>query len=124
MGPFVLDKRVKLDDPSFNRSREIPPEAVGGSIFYCFPYNFQTEVDNDVISGTAVDNVGVDVAIKFGDSRSNGFRDIRGAGFVSNERTLAQACPNSAKRFAFRLKTVENTASDGFAAVYLENRLR
>ena len=34
-----------------------------------------------------VDNVGVDVAIKCDDSRSNGFRDIRGADFVSNERT-------------------------------------
>ena len=45
------------------------------------------EVDNDVISGVAVDNVGVDVCGKFGDSRSNGFRDIRGVDFVSNERT-------------------------------------
>ena len=36
----------------------------------------RTEIDNDVISGAAVDNVGVDVAIKFGDSRSNRFRDI------------------------------------------------
>ena len=30
------------------------------------------------------DNVGMDVPVKFGDSRSNGFR---GADFVSNERT-------------------------------------
>jgi hypothetical protein len=45
------------------------------------------EIDNDVMSGVAVDNVGVDVHIKFGDSRSNRFRDIRGADFVSNERT-------------------------------------
>ena len=44
------------------------------------------EIDNDVISGLAVDNVGLDVSIKFGDSRSNGFRDIRGADFVSNKR--------------------------------------
>ena len=43
------------------------------------------EIDNDVISGLAVDNVGVHVPIKFGDSRSTGFRDIRGADFVSNE---------------------------------------
>ena len=35
----------------------------------------------------AVDNFGVDVPIKFGDSRSNGFRDIRGADFVSNKRS-------------------------------------
>ena len=54
------------------------------------------EIDNDVISGVAVDNVGVDVPIKFGDSRSNRLRDIRGADFVSNERKLAY--PNSEKR--------------------------
>ena len=45
------------------------------------------EVDNDVISGVAVDNVGMDVLIKLGNSRSNGLRDIPGADFVSNERT-------------------------------------
>ena len=37
---------------------------------------------------TAVDNVGMDGPIKFGDSRSNGSRDIRGA-VLSNERPLA-----------------------------------
>ena len=45
------------------------------------------EVDTDVISGVAVDNVGVDVLIKFGVSRSNGFRDIRVVDCMSNERT-------------------------------------
>ena len=51
-----------------------------------FPRSFRPEVvDNDVISGKAVDNIGVDVPIKFGDSSSNGFRDIPGADFVSNE---------------------------------------
>ena len=44
------------------------------------------EIDNDIISGRAVDNAGTDVPTKFGDSRSNGFGDIRGADFVSNER--------------------------------------
>ena len=29
--PIVLDKCVKFRDPSLNRSREIPPEAAGGS---------------------------------------------------------------------------------------------
>ena len=29
----------------------------------------------------------MDIRVKFGDSRSNGFQDIRGADFVSNERT-------------------------------------
>ena len=56
------------------------------------------EVDNAPISGMAVDNVGIDVPIKFGDSRSNGFPYIRGALFVSDERTLAEAYPNCAKR--------------------------
>ena len=62
-------------------------KTVGGCILDTFRYNFQLEVDNDVISGVAVGNIGMDVHVKFGDSRSNGFRDIRGADFVSNERT-------------------------------------
>ena len=33
------------------------------------------EVDNDVISGVAIDNISMDVPIKFGDSRSDGFRE-------------------------------------------------
>ena len=81
------------------------PEPSEAAFSTVFPYNFQPEVDNDVISGKAVDNVGMDVPIKFGDSRLNGFQNIRGADFVSNERTLAQSYPNSAKRKAFRLKT-------------------
>ena len=59
----------------------------------------------------AVDNVGVNVTIKFGGSWSTGFRDIRGADFVSSERTnertnIGEAYPSSAKRQAFRLKIV------------------
>ena len=38
------------------------------------------------MSGVAVGNIGVDVYVKFVDSRSNSFRDIRGAHFVRNER--------------------------------------
>ena len=86
MGPLVLDKHVKFHDPSLNHSREIPPKAI---IFQLFPYNFRPVVDNDVISGMDVDNVSIDALIKCGDSRSNGFRDTRGADCVSNERTLA-----------------------------------
>ena len=37
VGPLVLDKSVKFDDPGLNHSREISPEAVGGGIFDCFP---------------------------------------------------------------------------------------
>ena len=73
-----------------------PSEAAKSTVF---PNNFRPEVDNDVISGMAVDNVGTDVTITFGDSRSSGFPDIRGADFVSNERTnIGQGYPNSAKR--------------------------
>ena len=61
------------------------------------------EADNDVISGMAVYNVGMDVPIKFGDSRSNGFGYIRGADLVSDERTN-EIYPNNAKGKAFRLK--------------------
>ena len=43
-------------------------EAVFSTVF---TYNFRPEVDNDVISGTAVDNVGMEVRKKFGDSRPN-----------------------------------------------------
>ena len=39
------------------------------------------------ICGFVISGVAIDVHIKFGDSRSNGSRDIRGADFVSNERT-------------------------------------
>ena len=77
MGPVVLNKCVKFNEPSFNRSRKIPPEAVGGGIFDCLS---STTSDwkqiNDVISGVAVDNVGMDVCVKFVDSRSNAFPDI------------------------------------------------
>ena len=49
VGPVLLNKPVKF------------PEAVGGSIFDCFscrPYNFRSEIDNDVVSGMGIDNVG------------------------------------------------------------------
>ena len=68
----VIDKWRPENDPNFSRLCAI-----------CC----RTEVDNDVISGVVVDNVGIDFHIKLGDSRSNGFRDIRGADFVSNERS-------------------------------------
>ena len=76
MRPIVLDKCVKFRDPNLNRSPEIPAEVVGGGILDIFCFNFRPEVDNDVISDLAVDNVGVDVRLKFGDSSSNGSQDI------------------------------------------------
>ena len=57
----------------------------------CKPFrnrlNRYREIAN-VISGLAAENVGVDVPVKFGGPRSNGFLDIRGADFVSNKRTI------------------------------------
>ena len=64
-----------------------------------------------------VENVDMDVPIKFGDSWSDGFRDIRGADFVLSKRTLAQAYPNSAKRNAFRLKTVRDRSCVSMASL-------
>ena len=60
--------------------------------------------------------VGVDVHIKFGDSRSNRFRDSRGADFVSNERTdkrTNENWPNPIVRnvIAFRLKKCQQNKS-------------
>ena len=46
-------------------------------------------MDSKVISGVAVDYVGIDVREKFGDSSSNGSQGIREADFVSNSRTNA-----------------------------------
>ena len=34
-----------------------------------YPYNFRSDVISDVIFGAAIDNVGVDVCVKFGVSR-------------------------------------------------------
>ena len=88
MKPIVLEKCVKFRDPCLNCSWEIPTEAseaVFSTVFFC--YNCRPEVDNDVISDVAVDNVSMDVRVKFGDSRSNFFRDIGGADLISNERT-------------------------------------
>ena len=82
--PVVLNKSVKLHDTCLNRSREIPPETV---VWDGCPYNFRADVDNNVISDEAVYNVDMDVCIKLGYSRSDDVQDIRGADFMSNERT-------------------------------------
>ena len=74
---IIYDNHCGISDVAF---RTAP--SIGG--LSCFT-NFRPEVDNNVICGVAVDYVGVDVTMKFGDSRSNGSRDIRGANFVSNE---------------------------------------
>ena len=59
-------------------------EATIATVFTCYS---RPEIDNDGITSTTIDDVNVDVLIKFCDSSSNGFPDIRGAGLVSYERT-------------------------------------
>ena len=63
MGRVVLDKCVEVHDPRsiLKKFHPKPSEAVFSNIF---PYNYQPEVDNDVISSVAVDNVGMDVCVK------------------------------------------------------------
>ena len=101
--PVILDKCVKCHNPSWKCYQEILPEAVvGGGISDSFPYNFRLKEDNDFISGTAVDSEGTDVCVKFGDSRSDVFRDIRGADFVSNERTERKSLGRFELSFRYR----------------------
>ena len=76
MGAFALDKLVKLRDPCLNFSREIPPEAVGGGIFDSFHDNFRPEVVSDVISGGAVEHVGVDVHVEYVDDSGQSVLEI------------------------------------------------
>ena len=75
-------KRVKFRDPRLNRSREIPPEAIGGGIF-----DRSLNFDNCQPEATSdVEPIGVKVYVKVGDSRLNHYRDIRLPLFAANER--------------------------------------
>ena len=64
---------AKSGDPRLNHSREIPPEVVGGGgiLNSFFRDNFLREVVSGVMSGLAVEWVGMDAPIRFGESRSN-----------------------------------------------------
>ena len=75
---FVISAQTILD-----KFHPKPSEAVFSTVF--FRYNFQPKIDNDVIFGLAVDYVGMDVLVKFGDFRSNGSWDIWAADFMLNE---------------------------------------
>ena len=88
-GPIVPDKCVKFRDPRLNRSGEIQPKAVGSSIFgrFLISDNCRPKIAGDVISAVVVEYIGMDVPVKFGDSKSNGSWDIRGADFFTNEWT-------------------------------------
>ena len=67
MGPIVRDERVKFRDPRLTRSAEIQPKAVGSGIFGNFSNfdNCPPDVAGDVLSGAAMDYVGMDVSAKF-----------------------------------------------------------
>ena len=54
MRPIVTDKSAQLGDPRLNYSQEITPQTVIGGIFDSFFFAI-TSVDNDVISGVAVE---------------------------------------------------------------------
>ena len=73
--PIVPNKCVKFRDPHLNRSREVSPEPIWGSILYTVFSD--EEVVSDVISNVAVACVASDVRTKFGDSRSTRFWDIK-----------------------------------------------
>ena len=78
MGPVVTDNRVKFGAPHLNISRKFHLEL------FCLRRhfqrfcrdNFQPEVASDVILSANVGHVSVDATMKFGDSSSNGSRDI------------------------------------------------
>ena len=53
--------------------------------------NFRSEEASDVISGANVEQVGLNVHVKFGDSRSNRSRDIRLPHFVRTTTTTKQS---------------------------------
>ena len=76
------------------RATKIRPKVVKGDIFYRF-FNFdkcRLEVAGDIVSSAAVDEVGLDFGVKFGDSMSNRSRDILAAHFVTDdERTTSEA---------------------------------
>ena len=75
--------------------------------------NFRPEVASDVISGAFVEPAGVKVRVKFGNSRSNPYPDIRLPHFVRTTTTTTTPTDgphdNRAKRLlAFCLKTVQS----------------
>ena len=68
---IIPDKSVKLDDPRLNLSGEIQPKAVVGGIFDFFRDHFRPEETSDVVFSLTIMWVGMDVSVKFGDSRSS-----------------------------------------------------
>ena len=67
-----------------------PPEAAFYAVFRDI---FRPEVVSDVISAVAVEQVGLDIRVKFGDSRSNRLRDNRAVKLVMDERRTTITTP-------------------------------
>ena len=98
-----------------------PTEAAFSTVF---TYKFRPKVDSDAIFGKVIDNVSMDVPIKFGDSRSNGFRDIRGTHFVSNERAnIGEAYPNSASAISTKNGNTTFTQPEMTSSIGKKNNL-
>ena len=72
-----------------NHKCAAPKLPVGGVIFGPFSnvdnFRFRSEVCSDVISGEVIEPTGVKFWVKFGDSRSNRFRDTWLPHFVAND---------------------------------------
>ena len=69
---IVFDNALKFRDNCLNHSGEIRPKAIGDGIFGdFFSDNCRPEVASDIIYGTGVGLVSMDVRVKFGDSNSN-----------------------------------------------------
>ena len=75
------------------RATKIRPKAVGSSIFGCFPSfdKCRSEVAGDVISSVAVEYIGMDVRVTFGESGLNSGRII--GLFEGPYPFYARSCP-------------------------------
>ena len=90
--PTIPDKCEKLRDRGLSDSLETPNETVGGGIFGgVFRANFRREVVSDVLSDLTLECVGMNVPVKFCESRSNRSRDIRAAHCVMDDERMTPA---------------------------------
>ena len=67
---------------------------------YLIAFYSRPEAASNVISGEILRQIVSDKTVKFGDSMSNDSRYIRGAAFVSNERTNISEVETPCKHFA------------------------
>ena len=84
----VYDNAVKFRDSRLNRSRDIRSQVIGGSIFdglSAITSNQKLLVVSNVISGRDLEYVGFDVRVKFCDSMSSRYRDVRAAYSVMDD---------------------------------------